>query len=99
MTKRFLHCPPMPLDEGTTQCANPFIWNNEGGVEKKVVVRKELGNYLSGQKVLPEDWTTRVIVISETGRRVVVVSSGTMKVDKETWWWNHEVHHCKKDIC
>lgn len=70
MTKKFLHCPPMPLDEGTTQFANPFIWNNEGGVEKKVVVRKELGNYLSGQKVLPEDWTTRVIVISETGRRV-----------------------------
>ncbi|KAK3562913.1 hypothetical protein QTP86_011136 [Hemibagrus guttatus] len=30
-------------------------------------------------------------VIRETGRKVLVVSSGRRKEDKETWWWNEEV--------
>ncbi|KAK3506448.1 hypothetical protein QTP70_000579, partial [Hemibagrus guttatus] len=30
-------------------------------------------------------------VIRETGRKVLGVSSGKRKEDKETWWWNEEV--------
>ncbi|KAK3516211.1 hypothetical protein QTP70_006361 [Hemibagrus guttatus] len=43
------------------------------------------------QVVLPDDWETTVEVIRETGRKVLGVSSGRRKEDKETWWWNEEV--------
>ncbi|KAK3568941.1 hypothetical protein QTP86_020629 [Hemibagrus guttatus] len=43
------------------------------------------------QVVLPDDWKTTAEVIRETGRKVLGVSSGRRKVDKETWWWNKEV--------
>ncbi|KAK3560232.1 hypothetical protein QTP86_002181 [Hemibagrus guttatus] len=51
--------------------------------------------YKSGGKrtqvVLPDDWETSAEVIKETGRKVLGVSSGRRKEDKETWWWNEEV--------
>ncbi|KAK3568487.1 hypothetical protein QTP86_008540 [Hemibagrus guttatus] len=34
---------------------------------------------------------TTAEVIRETGRKVLGVSSGRKKEDKETWWWNEEV--------
>ncbi|KAK3565057.1 hypothetical protein QTP86_032482, partial [Hemibagrus guttatus] len=43
------------------------------------------------QVVLPDDWETTAEVIRETGRKVLGVSSGRRKEDKETWWWNEEV--------
>ncbi|KAK3572548.1 hypothetical protein QTP86_000448 [Hemibagrus guttatus] len=43
------------------------------------------------QVVLPDDWETTAEVIRETGRKVLGVSSGKWKEDKETWWWNEEV--------
>ncbi|KAK3575028.1 hypothetical protein QTP86_019793 [Hemibagrus guttatus] len=43
------------------------------------------------QVVLPDDWETTAEVIRETGRKVLGVSSGRKKEDKETWWWNEEV--------
>ncbi|KAK3539691.1 hypothetical protein QTP70_012023 [Hemibagrus guttatus] len=47
---------------------------------------------LEGQMVLlPDDWETTAEVIRETGRKVLGVSSGRRKEDKETWWWNEEV--------
>ncbi|KAK3547466.1 hypothetical protein QTP86_021026, partial [Hemibagrus guttatus] len=46
---------------------------------------------LGGQVVLPDDWETTAEVIRETGRKVLGVSSGRRKEDKETWWWNEEV--------
>ncbi|KAK3570685.1 hypothetical protein QTP86_025027 [Hemibagrus guttatus] len=45
----------------------------------------------STQVVLPDEWETTAEVIRETGRKVLGVSSGRMKEDKETWWWNEEV--------
>ncbi|KAK3548724.1 hypothetical protein QTP70_018470 [Hemibagrus guttatus] len=45
----------------------------------------------STQVVLPDDWETRAEVIRKTGRKVLGVSSGRRKEDKETWWWNEEV--------
>ncbi|KAK3509090.1 hypothetical protein QTP70_020302 [Hemibagrus guttatus] len=41
--------------------------------------------------VRPDDWETTAEVIRETGRKVLGVSSGRRKEDKETWWWNEEV--------
>ncbi|KAK3566081.1 hypothetical protein QTP86_025534, partial [Hemibagrus guttatus] len=37
------------------------------------------------------DWETTAEVIRKTGRKVLGVSSGRRKEDKETWWWNEEV--------
>ncbi|KAK3513422.1 hypothetical protein QTP70_014248 [Hemibagrus guttatus] len=51
----------------------------------------EVGQALGGQVVLPDDWETTSEVIRETGRKVLGVSSGIRKEDKETWWWIEEV--------
>ncbi|KAK3515140.1 hypothetical protein QTP70_007466 [Hemibagrus guttatus] len=53
--------------------------------------RQKLRQALGGQVVLPDDWETTAEVIRETGRKVLGVSSGRRKGDKETWWWNEEV--------
>ncbi|KAK3522807.1 hypothetical protein QTP86_001539 [Hemibagrus guttatus] len=53
--------------------------------------RQKLRQALGGQVVLPHDWETTAEVIRETGRKVLGVSSGRRKEDKETWWWNEEV--------
>ncbi|KAK3554356.1 hypothetical protein QTP70_022588 [Hemibagrus guttatus] len=53
--------------------------------------RQKLRQPLGGQVVLPDDWETTAEVIRETGRKVLGVSSGRRKEDKETWWWNEEV--------
>ncbi|MCJ8736341.1 hypothetical protein PDJAM_G00258540 [Pangasius djambal] len=53
--------------------------------------RQKLRQALCGQVVLPDDWETTAEVIRVTGRKVLGVSSGRRKEDKETWWWNAEV--------
>ncbi|KAK3536847.1 hypothetical protein QTP86_027037, partial [Hemibagrus guttatus] len=53
--------------------------------------RQKLRQALAGQVVLPDDWETTAEVIRVTGRKVLGVSSGRRKEDKETWWWNEEV--------
>ncbi|KAK3543566.1 hypothetical protein QTP70_023888 [Hemibagrus guttatus] len=53
--------------------------------------RQKLRQALGGQVVLPDDWETIAEVIRETGRKVLGVSSGRRKEDKETWWWNEDV--------
>ncbi|KAK3572550.1 hypothetical protein QTP86_000444 [Hemibagrus guttatus] len=53
--------------------------------------RQKLRQALGGQVVLPDDWGTTAEVIRESGRKVLGVSSGRRKGDKETWWWNEEV--------
>ncbi|KAK3533653.1 hypothetical protein QTP70_024028, partial [Hemibagrus guttatus] len=53
--------------------------------------RQKLRQALGGQVVLPDDWETTAEVIRETGRKLLDVSSGRRKEDKETWWWNEEV--------
>ncbi|KAK3553574.1 hypothetical protein QTP70_005489 [Hemibagrus guttatus] len=53
--------------------------------------RQKLRQALGGQVVLPDDWEATAEVIRETGRKVLGVSSGRRKEDKQTWWWNEEV--------
>ncbi|KAK3507776.1 hypothetical protein QTP70_000336, partial [Hemibagrus guttatus] len=53
--------------------------------------RQKLRQALGGQVLLPDDWETTAEVIRETGRKVLGVSSGRRKEDKETRWWNEEV--------
>ncbi|KAK3559045.1 hypothetical protein QTP86_000049 [Hemibagrus guttatus] len=48
--------------------------------------RQKLRQALGGQVVLPDDWETTAEVIRETGRKVLGVSSGRRKEDKEIWW-------------
>ncbi|KAK3539116.1 hypothetical protein QTP86_025046, partial [Hemibagrus guttatus] len=55
------------------------------------MLRQKLRQALGGQVLLPDDWETTAEVIRETGRKVLGVSSGRRKEDKETWWWNEEV--------
>ncbi|KAK3548137.1 hypothetical protein QTP70_004872 [Hemibagrus guttatus] len=55
--------------------------------------RQKLRQALGDQVVLPDDWETTAEVIRETGRKVLGVSSGRRKEDKETWWWNEEVQN------
>ncbi|KAK2890506.1 hypothetical protein Q8A73_018806 [Channa argus] len=62
--------------------------------ECRLVFREELRQTLGGLEVLPDDWTTTANLIRETGRRVLCVSSGKRKADKETWWWNEAVQEC-----
>ncbi|KAI5629716.1 hypothetical protein C0J50_2217 [Silurus asotus] len=38
-----------------------------------------------------DDWATTAEVMRETARKVLGVTSGNGKEDKETWWWNEEV--------
>ncbi|KAK3570178.1 hypothetical protein QTP86_015745, partial [Hemibagrus guttatus] len=52
---------------------------------------QKLRQALGGQVLLLDDWETTAEVIRETGRKVLGVSSGRRKEDKETWWWNEEV--------
>ncbi|KAK3540495.1 hypothetical protein QTP70_032457 [Hemibagrus guttatus] len=51
----------------------------------------KLRQALGGQVVLPDDWESTAEVIRETGRKVLGLSSGRRKEDKETWRWNEEV--------
>ncbi|MCJ8747893.1 hypothetical protein PDJAM_G00158690 [Pangasius djambal] len=53
--------------------------------------RQKLRQALGGQVVLPDDWETTAEVIRVTGRKVLGVSSGRKKEDKEAWWWNEGV--------
>ncbi|KAJ8364363.1 hypothetical protein SKAU_G00131940 [Synaphobranchus kaupii] len=56
-----------------------------------VEFRVELRQALGGSEELPADWVTTAEVVRETARKVLGVSSGQRKEDKETWWWNEEV--------
>ncbi|GAA6086929.1 uncharacterized protein LOC117599788, partial [Tachysurus ichikawai] len=59
-----------------------------------VLQRLDIGEQNARQRrtvVLPDDWETTAEVIRETGRKVLGVSSGRRKEDKETWWWNEEI--------
>lgn len=53
--------------------------------------RKEVGAVLGCVEEFPDDWEATAAMIRETGRKVLGVSSGQRKEDKETWWWNDEV--------
>ncbi|MCJ8736311.1 hypothetical protein PDJAM_G00258110 [Pangasius djambal] len=50
--------------------------------------RQKQRQALGGKVVLPDDWETTAEVIRVTGRKLLGVSSGRSKEDKETWWWN-----------
>ncbi|KAI5090479.1 hypothetical protein C0J45_19340 [Silurus meridionalis] len=53
--------------------------------------RKEVRQGLGGGEEVPDDWGTTAGVMREAARKVLGVTSGNRKQDKETWWWNEEV--------
>ncbi|KAK3561343.1 hypothetical protein QTP86_030648 [Hemibagrus guttatus] len=67
------------------------VFADDPGQMLYMLSRQKLRQALGGQVVLPDDWETTAEVIRETGRKVLGVSSGRRKEDKETWWWNEEV--------
>ena len=40
------------------------------------------------------EWATVADVVRKTARKVLGVSSGQKKEDRDTWWWNEEVQEC-----
>ncbi|MCJ8733955.1 hypothetical protein PDJAM_G00229720 [Pangasius djambal] len=53
--------------------------------------RQKLRQALGGQVVPTDEWETTAEVVRVTGRKVLGVSSGRRKEDKETRWWNEGV--------
>ncbi|KAK3527296.1 hypothetical protein QTP86_018600, partial [Hemibagrus guttatus] len=79
------------LEEKQREQAQLLHLNNSRKEGMLLSVKLKLRQALGGQVVLPTDWETTAEVIRETGRKVLGVSSGRRKKDKETWWWNEEV--------
>ncbi|KAK3546604.1 hypothetical protein QTP70_030475, partial [Hemibagrus guttatus] len=77
------------VGEGNT--GDEEVMGKFGVKERNLEGQMKLRQALGGQVVLPDDWETTADVIRETGRKVLSVSSGRRKEDKETWWWNEEV--------
>ncbi|KAI5089396.1 hypothetical protein C0J45_20804 [Silurus meridionalis] len=59
--------------------------------ECSVRFREEVRQGLGGGEEVPDDWGTTAGVMREAARKVLGVTSGNRKEDKETWWWNEEV--------
>ncbi|KAI5095389.1 hypothetical protein C0J45_15464 [Silurus meridionalis] len=56
--------------------------------------REEVRQELSGGKEVLDDWETTAGVMREAARKVLCVTSGNRKQDKETWW-NEEVQESR----
>ncbi len=52
---------------------------------------REVRQALGGGEELLNDWATTAEVVRETARKVLGMTSGQRKEDKEAWWWNEEV--------
>eukprot|EP00064_Thunnus_orientalis_P013101 superscaffoldBa00002092_g13138 len=75
---------PSPLKAG---CMTP---NQHNHIPRLQLVQ-DLKQVLGGSEELTDGWVTTAEVMKETARKVLGVSSGQRKEDKETWWWNEEV--------
>ncbi|KAK3554879.1 hypothetical protein QTP86_000914 [Hemibagrus guttatus] len=75
--------PPSLREKG-----NQDICNSEMNKMSLYIISQVLA---APEVLLPDDWETTAEVIRETERKVLGVSSGRRKEDKETWWWNEEV--------
>ena len=51
----------------------------------------EVRNALKGSSEELKDWISTAEIVRESARKVLGVTSGRRKEDKETWWWNEEV--------
>ncbi|KAI5106486.1 hypothetical protein C0J45_4183, partial [Silurus meridionalis] len=59
--------------------------------ECSVRFRDKVRQGLGGVEEVLDDWATTAGVMREAARKVLGVTSGNRKQDKETWWWNEEV--------
>ena len=55
--------------------------------------REEVKQALSCCEKEMHEWATVADVVRKTGRKVLGVSSGQKKEDRDTWWWNEEVQN------
>ena len=61
-----------------------------------VKFRKEVRLALGGREELPDDTGAAAEVVRESARKVLGVTSGQRREDKETWWWNEDVQESIK---
>ncbi|KAI5609928.1 hypothetical protein C0J50_5600 [Silurus asotus] len=59
--------------------------------ECSVRIGKEVRQGLGGGDEVLDDWATTAKVIRETARKILGVTSGNRKEDKNTSWWNEKV--------
>ncbi|KAF7698220.1 hypothetical protein HF521_004730, partial [Silurus meridionalis] len=59
--------------------------------ECSVRFREEVRQGLGGDEEVLDDWETTARVTREAAEKVIGLTSGNRKEDKETWWWNEEV--------
>ncbi|XP_065667643.1 uncharacterized protein LOC136087941 [Hydra vulgaris] len=55
-----------------------------------VKFRNELRQALGGGVL--DTWNETSNTVRDVARKILGVTSGQKKIDKETWWWNEEVH-------
>ncbi|KAI5085740.1 hypothetical protein C0J45_3275 [Silurus meridionalis] len=58
--------------------------------------REQVRQGLGGGEEMLDDCGTTAEVIRETARKVLDVTSGNRKEDKEMWWWNDEVQESRR---
>lgn len=54
--------------------------------------KKKLRQALNGSEEFPGGWESKADVVRKKGKKVFGVSSGWRTKDKDTCWWNREVH-------
>ena len=52
---------------------------------------------LGGKDKLPDEWNKTVETLRKTAKTVLGVTFRKRKGDRETWWWNEEVHESIKE--
>ncbi|XP_051784638.1 uncharacterized protein LOC127528037 [Erpetoichthys calabaricus] len=57
----------------------------------KIEFREKVRQALGGSEELPDSWGTTADLVRVTARRVLGVTSGQRKEEKDTCWWNGEV--------
>ena len=58
--------------------------------------RQEVTTILGDKDGLPDEWEKTAEVLRKTAETVLGVTFGKRKEDRETWWWNEEVHRSIK---
>ncbi|KAI5617297.1 hypothetical protein C0J50_23078 [Silurus asotus] len=81
---------------GRVRTERRIRWWNLKEKECSVRFREEVRQGLSGGEEVLDDCGTTAEVIMETARKVLGVTSGNRKEDKETWWWNEEVQESRR---
>ena len=51
---------------------------------------------MGGKDGLPDEWDKTAEMLRKTAQTVLGVTFGKRKGDRDTWWWNEEIHESIK---